>query len=139
MADAHLPPAPRRRFAEALALGARDPERLFDEHVAARLEHLARELRMQVRRREDVDDVEPLRLDHPGEVGVGPRDPLRRREAFGAHEAHVADRDHLDAGDPGQGRVMVVGDVAGPEETDPHLRALRACCGRSSSGHGDVG
>jgi hypothetical protein len=130
---AHAACSPRRRGGEPRAVGVAGRERLLDQHVAAALERLQRDLRVRVGRREHVDHVDAGR-DHGLEVrkdadtaGVGCEALRPRRIPIGDTYRHGArDLRH---------RVEVYpGDRARADEADPErFRRLPHAAGASGA------
>src|SRR5713101_2075416 len=93
VAHVEHPPTMARHAKELLGLFQRGGHRLFDEHVHARLEQVAGDLEVPLRRNGHRRDV-----DEPGQLLVGcdgPR-PVLRGDLAGPRRIGVADRHELD-------------------------------------------
>lgn len=119
-----------------------DRERFFAVDVLARGDRCPRDLGVCRRDRQVEDEVDVVRCE---EFGDGQRARARRRggRGPGARLVQVADRDHLNVGQPPQRTEVGAADLASPYDTDPQrghraahampARIIASTCGTSRS------
>ena len=115
--DAELQPARLRKVDELLALPRAEAHRLLDEGALARLEDPARDVDVQVRRQQHMDDV-AIRRQQFRDVGVDQRHVECGGRLGRAFPRDVADRADLDAVGGLQRLGMGLQDVAGTQQAD---------------------
>jgi hypothetical protein len=122
MTSANLHPALGGEVEDALGLGLVQCERLLDVHVRAGLDQPARDRRVGVRRRHDVDHVGPSVaqecVDVADDDGVGRHEAL---ELVGIRE-RIGNTDHCGARHLLDRRQMMQTHLAAADEADPQQR-----------------